>query len=193
MLKSHCKEYLLTNLSDWVHWANSVKGAELWPVGDFNWLQQELAPPVVAVFTYHPATKQESGHKELLMTTVSRFSARYFWFTISWWSHLIACKLPAAVDSERQDMVVEAFFYHTQDLCVCGDLSALQTLKPEQRDGRNWEQLEKERAFSKAIAIVCNRSAPITWNLPLVGLIKVAYNREQNFPVWVHFLPRAQS
>lgn len=60
-----------------------MKGAELWPVGDFNWLQQELAPPVVAVFTYHPATKQESGHKALLMTTVSRFSARYFWFTIS--------------------------------------------------------------------------------------------------------------
>lgn len=38
-------------------------------------------------------------------------------------------------------MVVEAFFHHAGDLTLHGDLSALQALQAEQRDGGNGEGL----------------------------------------------------
>lgn len=50
---------------------------------------------------------------------------------------------PAAVDSDRQYVVVEAFFHHAGDLRLCGDLSALQTLQAEQWDGGNCERLHE--------------------------------------------------
>lgn len=50
-----------TNLSDWKERANSLQGAELQPVGDFDGFQEELAPPVVAVLTYHPAAESNTG------------------------------------------------------------------------------------------------------------------------------------
>lgn len=53
--------------------------------------------------------------------------------------------LPASVDSDWENVVVEALFDHAVDLCVCGDLSALQTLEAKQRDGGNWECLDRER------------------------------------------------
>lgn len=53
---------------------------------------------------------------------------------------------PAAVHSDRQYVVVEAFFHHTGDLCLRGDLSALQTLQAEQRDGGNCERLHEGQA-----------------------------------------------
>lgn len=46
-----------TNLSDWEQWTNSLQRAELQPVGDFYWFQEELAPPVVTVLTYHPTAE----------------------------------------------------------------------------------------------------------------------------------------
>lgn len=52
---------------------------------------------------------------------------------------------PAAVDSDGQDMVVEAFFHHAGDLTVHGDLSALQTLQAEQWDGGNAERLRRRQ------------------------------------------------
>lgn len=52
---------------------------------------------------------------------------------------------PAAVDSDRQNVVVEALLHHAEDLRLCGDLSALQALEAEQRDGGNCECLERER------------------------------------------------
>lgn len=42
-------------------------------------------------------------------------------------------------------MVVEALLNHVDDLCVRGDLSALQALEAEQRDGGNCERLDGER------------------------------------------------
>lgn len=43
--------------------------------------------------------------------------------------------LPASIDSDRENVVVESLFNHADNLCVCGYLSALQTLKAKQRDG----------------------------------------------------------
>lgn len=50
-----------TDLSDGVHGADGVQGAELWPVGDFDLVQQELAPSVASVFTYDPTAKTSDG------------------------------------------------------------------------------------------------------------------------------------
>lgn len=60
MLDDDCKNDSLTDLSDWINGANSVQQAKLRPVCDFNWFQQELAPPVVAVFTHNPTAKEET-------------------------------------------------------------------------------------------------------------------------------------
>lgn len=49
--------------------------------------------------------------------------------------------VPASVDSDRQNVVVEALFDQAEDLRLRGDLSALQTLQAEQRDGGNGEHL----------------------------------------------------
>lgn len=48
---------------------------------------------------------------------------------------------PASVDSERQDVVVEALLHHAEDLVLHGDLSALQALQTEQGDGRDRKRL----------------------------------------------------
>lgn len=48
---------------------------------------------------------------------------------------------PASVDSERQDVVVEALLHHAEDLVLRGDLSALQALQTEQGDGRDRKRL----------------------------------------------------
>lgn len=53
-----------TNLSDWVQRADCLQRAELGPVGDFNWLQKELAPPVVRVLTNHPAEEERRRKPE---------------------------------------------------------------------------------------------------------------------------------
>lgn len=45
--------------------------------------------------------------------------------------------LLATVDFDGEDVVVKSLFNHADDLRVCGDLSALQTLEAKQRDGRN--------------------------------------------------------
>lgn len=45
---------------------------------------------------------------------------------------------PASVDSERQDVVVEALLHHAEDLVLHGDLSTLQALQTEQGDG--WDR-----------------------------------------------------
>lgn len=47
-------------------------------------------------------------------------------------------------------MVVEALLDHVDDLRVHGDLSALQTLEAEQRDGGNCERLDGERRRFRA-------------------------------------------
>lgn len=49
---------------------------------------------------------------------------------------------PAAIDSERQNLVVEALFRHADDLILGGDLSALQALVSKQRDGGDRKCLE---------------------------------------------------
>lgn len=57
---------------------------------------------------------------------------------------------PAAVDSERQNLVVEALFRHADDLILGGDLSALQALVSKQRDGGDRECLEgRKEDFSQ--------------------------------------------
>lgn len=67
------------------------------------------------------------------------------WAHTDWEKHL-----PAAVDSNREDVVVEALFHHAVDLCVCGDLPALKTLQTKQRDGGNCEHLHGERQRFRA-------------------------------------------
>lgn len=49
----------LTHLPDWVQRADGLQRAELQPVGDFDWLQKELAPPVVGVLTNHPTEEED--------------------------------------------------------------------------------------------------------------------------------------
>lgn len=52
-------------------------------------------------------------------------------------------KVPASVDSDRQDVVVETLCGQTAHLRVCGDLSALQTLQAEHGEWGNTERLTK--------------------------------------------------
>lgn len=57
---------------------------------------------------------------------------------------------PAAIDSERQNLVVEALFHHADDLILGGDLSALQALVSKQRDGGDRKCLEgRKEDFSE--------------------------------------------
>lgn len=119
-----------TNLSDWKQRTNSLQRAELQPVGDFYGFQEELAPPVVAVLTYHPTAESKirtvcpQAASQLKDTAVQKNAVS-----------------PAAVDSDRQDVVVEAFFHHAGDLRLRGDLSAFQALQTEQWDGGNCKRL----------------------------------------------------
>lgn len=65
---------------------------------------------------------------------------------------LQTCKIahpPASVDSERQDLVVEALLHHAEDLVLSGDLSALQALQTEQRDGRDRKRLAGRKVEKK--------------------------------------------
>lgn len=67
---------------------------------------------------------------------------------------------PAAVDSDGQDVVVEAFFHHAADLTVHGDLSALQTLQAEQWDGGNRERLRRRQmgvqgTLDNSMVLIC--------------------------------------
>lgn len=111
-----------TNLSDWEQRTNSLQRAELQPVGDFYWFQEELAPPVVTVLTYHP-TAESKNHRGVCRQPVAQQPGTAVEkYAVS----------PAAVDSDRQYVVVEAFFHHAGDLRLRGDLSALQTLQAEQ-------------------------------------------------------------
>lgn len=59
---------------------------------------------------------------------------------------------PAAVDSERQNLVVEALFHHADDLILGGDLPALQALVSKQRDGGDGECLEGRKEDSSEVA-----------------------------------------
>lgn len=54
--------------------------------------------------------------------------------------------LPAAIDPDREDVIVEALFNHVDDLRICADFSALQTFPTKHGDGGNRECLPKERA-----------------------------------------------
>lgn len=56
---------------------------------------------------------------------------------------------PASVDSERQDLVVEALLHHAEDLVLRCDLAALQALQTEQRDGRDRKRLAGRRVEKK--------------------------------------------
>lgn len=57
------------------------------------------------------------------------------------WRTHTATHWPAAVDLDRQDVVVEAVLDQTGDLRLGGDLPALQTFESEQRHGRHRQRL----------------------------------------------------
>lgn len=59
---------------------------------------------------------------------------------------------PAAIDSERQNLVVEALFRHVDDLILGGDLSALQALVSKQRDGGDRKCLEGRKEYFSEVA-----------------------------------------
>lgn len=97
---------------------------------------------------------------------------------------------PATVDFDREDVVVIALFNHVDDLCVCGDLSALQTLEAKQRDGGNWKSLqsgEVDFQFKTTgentthVSHVMTAFSPLVWSLQNKGCNQVG------IPYWLNW------